>query len=104
MYTPSDIRSTARKINDAESDLRSSENRFRQEVLNINRWWDGNASDSFVRGYNELGSELNRLYSAINNLETGLKKLASEVQRADDERRRREEKRRLEMLKNKNNK
>jgi uncharacterized protein YukE len=105
MYTPSDIRRTARKINDTERDLRSSENNFIREIININRWWSGKASDSFVRGCNKVGSEINLLYSAICDLETGLRKLASEVERADDERKRIQEKKRLEqLLKNKNDK
>ena len=98
MSTPAYIKNIARKINDIECDLNNSERKFRQEMENIDRWWSGDAGKSMAKSYLDSKREYNNLYSAIDNLESELRRLASEVDQADDERRRKEAQRRLDLL------
>ncbi|QNU67812.1 WXG100 family type VII secretion target [Ruminiclostridium herbifermentans] len=101
MYTPSDIKNSARKINDKRNDLRIKESGLKSDVRDLKSWWMGKGSISFIQGYNETEVEINRLYAEISNLESALKGLASAVERADDERRREAERIRLEELRRK---
>ncbi len=95
MYTPGDIQNAAGRIYNERAELRGRENGFKGELGSISGWWQGGACKSFVQGCTEMGYETGRIYSDINELELGLKRLAREVQRADEERRRREAEKRL---------
>ncbi|NLD50457.1 MAG: WXG100 family type VII secretion target [Clostridiaceae bacterium] len=88
MYTPDDIRKAAKKINNMQKDLSSSESKFRGELGSLDKWWKGDACKAFISSYNDAVPEINGLYKEIDNLEEGLKKLASKVQQADDEKKR----------------
>jgi WXG100 family type VII secretion target len=98
MYTPSEIKNSAKKINDKRNDLRIKESGLKSDVRDLKSWWMGIGAKSFIQGYNDAEVEINRLYAEINNLECTLNGLASAVERADDERRREAERRRLEEL------
>ena len=97
MYTPSEINAMAKKINMMENDIKSNESKFNGEVGASRQWWNGKASEAFADEYKEIQQGIKTLYSGINNLEKGLRKLATNVQQADEERRR--EKLRLEQQK-----
>lgn len=102
MYTPSEIRNVAKRINNIQNDLRSSESRFREELGGIEKWWQGEACKAFISSYRDIVPEINGLYKEIDNLEEGLKRLASKVQQADDVRKRKEaEKKKAQQAKNK---
>lgn len=89
--TPYEIQNSAARIHNEKSEMQSSESKFRNELEDLNSWWQGDASKAFAQGYFEERNEINRLFSGIGNLEDGLRRLATEVQRADDERRRKAE-------------
>lgn len=90
MYTPKDINNVAKRIDSIQNDLRSSESRFREELAGLDKWWKGNACKGFIKGYQDVVPEINGLHKEIDNLEEGLKRLASKVQQADDERKQKE--------------
>lgn len=102
MHTLSEIKNTARRIYNEGYDLRIYENTFRRQIEEVPLWWCGYAAKSFAQGYREVEYAIKRLYTGLNDLENGLHRLASEVQRADDERRQRRievENRRREQMK-----
>ncbi len=51
-------------------------------------WWKGKAGEAFKQDYlGKTRTEIDRLYTEIRDVETGLERLAREVQIADDRRR-----------------
>ena len=54
MYTPSEIKNSARKINDKRNELRIKENGFKSDVRDLQSWWMGKGSKSFIQGYRWL--------------------------------------------------
>lgn len=87
MYTLNDIQNIVRKIHNEEIEVRNSGNGLKNQLGDMSYWWKGDACESFEQGCLELGYEINKLYLDINDLEFGLRKLESQVQRADDEKR-----------------
>ncbi|CDN45686.1 MULTISPECIES: WXG100 family type VII secretion target [Paenibacillus] len=98
MPTPSEIRGNAAAVNAAADEIRRAEARYRTEVSAAASWWQGEAGKAFADSYKEIQADINRLLSKMDGLESSLKGLAGDVQRADDERRRKleEERRRAQ--------
>ncbi|MBQ4900209.1 MULTISPECIES: WXG100 family type VII secretion target [Paenibacillus] len=88
MYSTSEIRSTARRTSQGGADLKRMENQFASSVHDAASWWKGKASESFKEDYvAKAKKEIDRLQTEIRDLETGLDRLAREVQVAEDRRR-----------------
>ncbi|WP_159081908.1 WXG100 family type VII secretion target [Paenibacillus sp. CAA11] len=102
MYSASEIRSAARRISEGEADLKSMEKQFTAVAQGTSSWWKGKASEAFKEDYlGKTRGEMQRLYAEIRELETGLNRLAHEVQAADDRKRAEEKKALLQKQKSK---
>ncbi|WP_334073391.1 MULTISPECIES: WXG100 family type VII secretion target [Paenibacillus] len=106
MYSSSEIRAVARKMSQGNADLKRMEKQFVSTVHETSSWWKGKAGQAFKEDYlGKTHSEIERLYAEIRDLETGLDRLAREVQAADDRRRAEaERKAKEELLKQQKNK
>ncbi|MGZ7442195.1 WXG100 family type VII secretion target [Paenibacillus sp. TH7-28] len=88
MYSTSEIRSAARRTAQGEADLRRTEKQLGSHVQETSSWWKGKAGTAFKDDYTgKTRNEINRLCSEIRDIESGLERLAREVQIADDRRR-----------------
>jgi uncharacterized protein YukE len=98
MYSPCEIQYAAGRIQDEKYDLNNNENSYYAQAKDGSDWWQGTAYSSFIEGYTQIQQEVKRLYNKIDDLDTSMGYLATDVQRAEDERRIREEieRRRLE--------
>ena len=97
MPTPSEIKSKAKKINEANSDLSKGKDRCQGYVYNSTSWWQSEAGKALRSQYSEIQVDVMKMLSKISNLENCTTRLASNVQRADDERRKAEEQKRLAL-------
>ncbi|GIP59779.1 WXG100 family type VII secretion target [Paenibacillus woosongensis] len=88
MSTPSAISGTARNIRNELGEVKREEARLQAELAGVASWWKGSAGTALTDSYrSQTRNEINRLYSDIETLQTGLERLAAEVQRADEQRR-----------------
>ncbi|MBS5914416.1 MAG: WXG100 family type VII secretion target [Paenibacillus macerans] len=91
MISPGEISSAARKVHTEAMDLKNAERRFSSTLGGIDTWWKGQAGKAFAEDYNQLAKRaMERLYSEMENMKSGLDRLASEVRSADEQRRRKE--------------
>ncbi|WP_164515192.1 WXG100 family type VII secretion target [Paenibacillus lentus] len=103
MSTPSAISGTARNIRNELADVKREEFRLQAELAGVTSWWKGNAGKALTDSYrSQTRNDLNRLYREVEDLQSGLERLASEVRRADEQRRieAREKALRLEQQRN----
>lgn len=88
MTTPSAISSTARNIRNELADVKREESRLQAELAGVTSWWKGSAGKALTDSYrSQTRNELSRLFSDVEDLQSGLERLAVEVQRADEQRR-----------------
>ncbi|MCM3040895.1 WXG100 family type VII secretion target [Paenibacillus motobuensis] len=100
MYSSSEIRSAARKTSQGEADLKKTERQLSSDVQETASWWKGKAGSAFKDDFTrQTKSEITRLYAEIRDIESGLERLAREVQIADERRRAEEARRALELQK-----
>lgn len=100
MYSSSEIRSAARRTSQGEADLKKAEKQLGSHVQETASWWKGKAGSAFKGDYTgKTRNEINRLYSEIRDIETGLERLAREVQIADERRRAEAARKALELQK-----
>lgn len=98
MYSSSEIRSAARKTSQGEADLKRSERQLNSDIQEAASWWKGKAGTAFKNDYTgQTRNEISRLYAEIRSIESGLERLAREVQIADERRRAEEARRALEQ-------
>ncbi len=105
MYSTSEIRSTARRTSQGGADVKRMESQFASSVHDASSWWKGKASEAFKEDYvAKAKKEVDRLQVEIRDLETGLDRLAREVQIAEDRKRAEAEKQALLLKQQKNKK
>ncbi|RRJ63453.1 WXG100 family type VII secretion target [Paenibacillus oralis] len=91
MVSPGDISSAARKVHNEAMDLKNTERVFSRMLGGIDTWWKGQAGKAFAQDYNQQAKRaMERLYGEMENMKSGLDRLASEVRSADEQRRRKE--------------
>lgn len=88
MPTPGEIRRKAAGVGQAADEIRREKDKYQGIANSAGTWWQGEAGRVFKEEYEEINSDISRLISKMGNLESGLNRMASEVQRADEERRR----------------
>ncbi|WP_055109376.1 WXG100 family type VII secretion target [Paenibacillus ihumii] len=88
MSTPSAISGTARNIRNELGEVKREEGRLQAELAGVSSWWKGSAGKALTDSYqSQTRNELGRLYAEIENLQSGLERLATEVHRAEEQRR-----------------
>lgn len=88
MYSAGEIRSAARKTSQGEADLKKTEKQLGSYIQETASWWKGKAGTSFKNDYTgKTRNEITGLYAEIRDIESGLERLAREVEIAEERRR-----------------
>ncbi|WP_223068047.1 WXG100 family type VII secretion target [Paenibacillus caui] len=96
MYSPGEISSAARKIHNEKADLQNTERRFAGNLGSIDTWWKGQAGKAFIDDYKrQTRQAMDRLYSEMESVQSGLERLATEVRNADEQKRMKEQQKAL---------
>lgn len=88
MYSAGEIRSAARRASQGEADLKKTEKQLSSYIQETASWWKGKAGTSFKEDYiGATRNEITGLYAEIRDIESGLERLAREVEIAEERRR-----------------
>ena len=88
MASPGEIRSMANStVYGSRRNIESARTRFRSRVNEAPRWWKDQGGAVFVENAKVTNGLLDNIVSEMGTLESKLKTLANEVQRADNARR-----------------
>ncbi|NGM82827.1 WXG100 family type VII secretion target [Paenibacillus sp. 7124] len=91
--SPSEIRRNAARINGMTGDIRQISRELQAQYRQAGEYWSGTASKSLQSEYQTLDGVMRALLRSLEQLESGVERVASQVQRAEQER---AEKKRLE--------
>ncbi|MCL6605671.1 MAG: WXG100 family type VII secretion target [Paenibacillus sp.] len=84
--SPSEIRRDAARINGLTGDVQRISREMQAQYHLVEEYWSGTASRSLQDQYQTLDNEMRALLRSLNQLESGVQRVASEVQRAEQER------------------
>ncbi|BCG58134.1 WXG100 family type VII secretion target [Paenibacillus sp. URB8-2] len=84
--SPSEIRRHAARINGLTGDVRRISIELQDQYRQVGQYWTGTASKSLISDYQSLDSEMRALLRSLDQLESGVERIASQVQRAEQER------------------
>lgn len=84
--SPSEIRRDAARINGLTGDVQRISKEVQAQYHLAGEYWSGTASESLQGQYQTLDSEMRALLRSLKQLEGGVQRVASEVQRAEQER------------------
>lgn len=96
MGLDSDVTRSKNRISNQKDLSKNGQNQFSHDIYSLKNWWVGEASDAFAREYNNINQDAAKMIKTLDNLESKMSRLASEIRRADEERRREAERRREE--------
>ncbi|WP_191089523.1 MULTISPECIES: WXG100 family type VII secretion target [Paenibacillus] len=84
--SPSEIRRNASRISGLTGDVRQVQRELGTQYRQVGEFWTGTASKTLQSEYPGLDGEIKALIRSLERLESGVERVASQVQRAEQER------------------
>jgi len=86
MAYESDVRKQARALSDSVHVAKRERTKVSSTVDTANKWWKGKGSESFIKEYKSIDTDVARMLKSIDNAINNLNRLPALIERAERER------------------